>query len=144
MSLEKKKLLGKCITKPQVLLQRFKFLFMHKRARRGTFSCIGRGTSVFSFSLSIPCCLRSPDKTHKFLGRSNLSMLSWDSDCLMELLITWFYLYIYNSLVLLWDASVWSGDGGAIPFFVCFYQATVSDIVLLADTWFVLKHGLFS
>lgn len=78
MSLEEKKNVVVNVShKPQVLLWRFKFLFTHKRARRGTFFSIGRSTSVFSFSLSIPCCLRSPDKTHKYLGRSNLGMLRW-------------------------------------------------------------------
>lgn len=36
-----------------------------------------------SLSLSIPCCLRRPDKTHKYLWRSNLRKLRWDSNCLM-------------------------------------------------------------
>lgn len=99
----RKKCLGKCITKPQVLLWRFKFLFTHKRARRGTFSGVGRGTSVFSLSLSIPCCLRGPDKTHKYLGRGNLSMLRWDSNCLMKRLITWFCIYyLFFYFLALW------------------------------------------
>lgn len=44
--------LGRCITKPQVLLRRLKFVFTHKRARRDTFSSAGRATSGFSPPLS--------------------------------------------------------------------------------------------
>lgn len=84
------KCLGKCITNLQVLLLRFKFHFTHKRARRGTFR-ICWGTSVFSFTRVIPSCLRSPDKTHKYQGRGNLSMLRWDSNCLM---VTDFYYFL--------------------------------------------------
>lgn len=67
--------------------------------------------SVFSFSCPIPYCLRTPDKTHMDLGRSNLSMLRWDSNCLIEWLI------FFYTLVLLWDTSLWSGISGAIPVF---------------------------
>lgn len=61
------------------------------------------GARLFSLSLSIPCCLRGPDKTHKYLGRGNLSMLRWDSNCLMKRLITWFCIYyLFSYFLALW------------------------------------------
>lgn len=48
------KCLGRCITKPEVLLSRLKFLFTHKRARRGTFSGSGRAMSVFPLFSLLP------------------------------------------------------------------------------------------
>lgn len=49
-----------------------------------------------SLSHSIPCCLRSPDKTHDYLGRSYPSVPGWDSNCLMEWLISCFtFIFIF-------------------------------------------------
>lgn len=112
---------GKCITKPQVLLWRFKFLFTHKGARRGTFSSIGWSTSLFYFSLSLSLFPAAWEGLIRHIsiygGETSESwggiQIVWCSDWLT--FYYYYYLIFFNSVVLLWGIGFWTSAGGAKP-----------------------------
>lgn len=73
---QRRRCLGKCITKPQVLLWRFKILFMHKWTRTGTFS----STDSDSFHSPPPPFPATCEGLIRRECKSNLAVLRWESN----------------------------------------------------------------
>lgn len=102
---QRRRCLGKCITKPQVLLWRFKILFMHKWTRTGTFSSTDSGTPFIPPLSPFPAAWEGLIR-HKW--KSNLAILRWESNILkfwgLLFIISIFWFLVANAD---WVRSSW-------------------------------------